>query len=145
MEYAKKVVEQRVAEAIKFDHDFLAGNPHLIALLSTFLDKEDFELDTKLDLVKPAENEAFLKTVYDDLATVDDKVESEQCQERFGQVKNMILEKMKNDGRYRNGRRNSISGSQTSEKRKHDDSSSERRQSRPRTSIPRKKGSVTPQ
>ena len=58
-----------MAETIKTDPSFLANNPHLISLLSLFQDRDDFDVDVENGIVKPVQEEFFLKAVAMDIKT----------------------------------------------------------------------------
>ena len=55
-----------MAETIKTDPSFLANNPHLISL---FQDRDDFDVDVENGIVKPVQEEFFLKAVAMDIKT----------------------------------------------------------------------------
>ena len=97
---AALVTEQKVAETIRTDPSFLTNNPHLISLLSLFQERDDFDVDTENDTVKPVLEEDFLKGVAKDIDTISSQPkvslsEAELYRERLGEVKNLVLNSVK--------------------------------------------------
>ena len=121
---AAQVTEHKVAETIKSDPSFLTNNPHLIPLLSLFQDRDDFTIDAENDIVKPIQEDEFLKSIAIDIDSLShdretNPSEAELLKERLGEVRNLVLENVKKRW-IRKGRRDSI-GSQTSSKRGRED------------------------
>ena len=120
---AASVTEQKVAETIRYDSNFLSNNPHLISLLALFQDRNDFNVDADNDTVEPVFEHEFLKGVgktIDDIAAKTELLpsEAELLKERLGEVKNQVLESVKKRW-IRPGRRDS-SASQMSRLSKRD-------------------------
>ena len=94
-----KITEQRVAEAIKADFGFLSENPQIISLLALFQEREDFEIDLESETVKPINEEAFLPIINENIAEKTDiadlNIPMELVKERFGDVRNKVLEGLK--------------------------------------------------
>lgn len=136
---AAAITEKRLAEAISLDPSYLRDTPHLVTLLAVFQERDDFDIDAENKVVKPVHEEAFLKETVknmmnlSNLESENQHIEIEQCKERLGDVKNQLLESVKQRW-IRPGRRDSF-GSQASynSKRDREDDTDFDRSNRPRT------------
>ena len=97
--HALRITEQKVAESIRSDPTFLSNNPHLIALLALFQEREDFEVDEENMIVKPVKEKDFLRAIQNDIVKLNEKSElplpENLCKERLVEVKNRVLENVK--------------------------------------------------
>ena len=85
----RKTSELKLAEIISTGVTMESDSPHLVTALSATLCEDDFELDVENDQIKP-KNEAFLRNIEQncDLTDAGQK-------ERFGQVRNQVLDRFK--------------------------------------------------
>ena len=94
---AMQITEHRVAEAIKSDYTFLTDNPELLSLLALFQERDDFNVDSDNKIIEPIKEDDFLsnisKNIHDKSKPPDFQVEL--AKERFGEVKNKVLEGLK--------------------------------------------------
>ena len=140
--HASSITEKKLAQAISLDPTYLKDNPHLVTLLAVFQERDDFEVDTENEVIKPVHEDSFLKETLKtvlDLASQSSEslpVQVDLCKERLGDVKNQLLESVKQRW-IRPGRRDSI-GSITSNnsKRKSGDDVSSEKMSRTRIASP---------
>ena len=112
LNFTKNVTEQRILESIS-DPDGFHADPVLIGLYSATLDEEEFDFEeTKenevIDQATRSRRDAFLKNIEDKV----DLKNSEQ-KERFFEIKNQVLEKVK---ATQSSRVRSRSGSRTSKR-----------------------------
>ena len=135
---ASTITERRLAEAISLEPTYLRDNPHLVTLLAIFQERDDFDIDPDTNIVKPVHEETFLKETIKNVEVLtskqfeDQPVQVEQCQERLGDIKNQLLESVKQRW-IRPDRRNSIGSVVSSNsKRNRDTDDSPDRLSRPR-------------
>ena len=139
---ASSITEKRLAEAISLDPSYLKDNPHLVTLLAIFQERDDFDVDTENEIVKPVHEETFLKETEKnvmDLTSQQTEIlpdHVEQCKERLGHVKNQLLDSVKQRW-IRPERRNSICSIASSTGSKRDRSEvSPDRSNRQRTTSP---------
>ena len=136
---AALVTEHKVAETIRSGSSFLTDKPHLIPLLSLFQDRDDFNVDAENEMIKPVQEEDFLKGIVMDIESLSQQTEvsvseADLYKERLGEVKNMVLETIKKRW-IRPGRRDSMS-SQVSSKRDREDDNMADKNSRVRSTSP---------
>ena len=135
------ITEQKVAETIRTDPDFLNKNPHLISLLSLFQERDDFDIDSEKEIVKPVKEDNFLTGVAKDIEnfTKQQEVtssEADLCMERLGNVRNLVLESVKKRW-IKSGRRGSTASQlSTSSKRDRTGENLAEKNSRSRVSSP---------
>ena len=137
---AAGITEKRLAEAISLDPAYLRDNPHLVTLLAVFQERDDFDVDTENDVVKPVHEDTFLMETLTNVMSLNSQtpnsqhMDLDQCKERLGDTKNQLLESVKQRW-MKPGRRNSF-GSQAStvSKRDRDEDSASDRSNRRRTS-----------
>ena len=119
---AASITEKRLAEAISLDPNYLRDSPHLITLLAIFQERDDFTVDMENDTVKPVHADTFLKDTIKNIKELTDQkpelLSNDQCKERLGDIKNQLLDSVKQRW-IKPGRRFSIS-SQTSSSSKRD-------------------------
>ena len=110
---ASAFTERRLAEVISSGPSSLEGNPDLVPLLALLQERDNFNVDTENELIKPVHEANFLletlKTV-ECLSSRDPGIVMEVCKERLGDVKNQLLESVKQRW-IRPGRRNSMGSS----------------------------------
>ena len=140
---ATEITEKRLAEAISLEPSYLRDNPHLVTLLAVLQERDDFDVDAENGVIKPIHEDSFLKNTVDKVFTLSQEaseksIEVELCKERIGDVKNQLLNSVKQRW-IRSGRRDSF-GSQASmgSKRGRDDEPPDERASRIRTPTPQK-------
>ena len=85
----RKTSELKLAEIISTGVTMESDSPHLVTAFSATLCEDDFELDVENDQIKPR-NESFLKNIEQncDLTDAGQK-------ERFGQIRNQVLDRFK--------------------------------------------------
>ena len=134
------ITEKRLAEAISLDPSYLRDNPHLVTLLAVFQERDDFNVDTENEVVKPVHEETFLKETFMNVMNLSNQqsetqpIGLDQCKERIVDVKNQLLESVKQRW-IKPGRRNSIcSLASTNSKRDRDEDIAADRSNRQRTS-----------
>ena len=142
---ASVITEKRQALAISQGEDpaFLEDNPHLVTLLALFQERDDFNVDTENEIVKPVHEESFLKETLDNVMVLASEqpqtlpAQVELCRERLGDVKNQLLESVKQRW-IKSGRRNSICSlaSESSKRSRTGEDDFEDRSHRIRTSSP---------
>ena len=137
---ATVITEKRLAEAISLDPSYLRDNPHLVTLLAVFQERDDFDVDTENGVVKPVHEDTFLKETMENVLSLSNQhstghpIELDQCKERLGDIKNQLLDSVRQRW-IKHGRRNSIcSLASTNSKRDRDEDLSYDRINRPRTS-----------
>ena len=108
---ASTITEKCLAEAINLDPSYLKHDPHLVTLLAIFQDRDDFEVDTENQVIKPVHEDTFIqetvKNVTEFANEQDDSVQG-LCMKRLGDAKNLLLESVKQRW-IPPGRRDSIS------------------------------------
>ena len=91
---ASAFTERRLAEVISSGPSSLEGNPDLVPLLALLQERDNFNVDTENELIKPVHEADFLfetlKTV-ECLSSRDPGIVMEVCKERLGDVKNQLL------------------------------------------------------
>ena len=128
---ASSITEKRLAEVISLDPSNLEGSPDLVTLLAIFQERDDFNVDTENDVIKPVHEEHFLEKTFKnvvDLSSQHPEVKMDLCKERLGNIKNQLLESVKQRW-IRPDRRNSMSSSVvsgTGSKRDRDEKSPDR-------------------
>ena len=139
---ASSITEKRLAEAISLEPAYLRDNPHLVTLLAVLQERDDFDVDTDTEVVKPVHEETFMKETIKNVMELTTKnsellpIQADQCQERLGDVKTQLLESVKKIWIRSGSRRNSIcSESSVYSKRDRDEELSSERSNRPRTSL----------
>ena len=137
---ATAITEKRLAEAISLDPSYLRDTPHLVTLLAVFQERDDFDVDSENGVVKPVHEDSFLKETMENVLSLSKQesvgphIELEQCKERLGDVKNQLLESVKQRW-IKSGRRDSFcSVGSSNSKRDRDEVLSSDRTNRPRTS-----------
>ena len=88
--FARSVTEERLKECLpapSFDDDH---SKVLVALMSSLLDEDSFELDPDTDTFKPKEN--FLKDIEDSL---DSHKDDQLIKQRLEDIKNKLLDRVK--------------------------------------------------
>ena len=132
--------ERRLAELISLKPESLDRNPDLVPLLAILQERDNFSVDTVNDVIKPVHEDQFLEETLKnvvDLSSDHPEIQIDQCKVVIGDIKNQLLESVKNRW-IRPDRRNSIGGSSVvsaGSKRDRDDVSCERN-SRQRRSSP---------
>ena len=110
---ASAFTERRLAKRISFDPANLEGNPDLVPLLAILQERDNFNVDSENEVIKPVHEEEFLletlKNV-EDISSQDPSIEIDHCKEILGSVKNQLLESVKQRW-IRPGRRNSMGSS----------------------------------
>ena len=107
------ITEKRLAEAISLDPSYLRDTPHLVTLLAVFQERDDFNVDSENGVVKPVHEDTFLKETMDKVLSLssqqslDPPIELEQCREQLGDIKNQLLDSVKQRW-IRPGKRDSI-------------------------------------
>ena len=110
---ASSFTERRLAEMISFNPANLEGNPDLVPLLAILQERDNFNVDSENEVIKPIHEEDFLletlKNV-EDISSQDPNIRIDQCKERLGSIKNQLLESVKQRW-IKPGRRNSLGSS----------------------------------
>ena len=70
------ITEKRLAEAISLDPSYLKDNPHLVTLLALFQERDDFDVDTENQIIKPVHEESFLKETVKNVMVLASKQEN---------------------------------------------------------------------
>ena len=86
----RKSNEIKLVEVIKTGTTMESDSPHLVTCYSATLSEDDFELDVEKDLIKPR-HDSFLKNVEEKCDLTD-----EAQRERYGQIRNQVLDRFKN-------------------------------------------------
>ena len=125
---------------ISEDPSNLGGNPDLVPLLAILQERDDFNVDSENDMIKPVNEDNFLEETLKNLVNLSSQhpeIKIDQCKEGLGNVKDQLLESVKKRW-IRPGRRNSMSSSNISggSKRDRDGKSPDRDHSRLRTNSP---------
>jgi septal ring factor EnvC (AmiA/AmiB activator) len=81
--HATAITEKRLAEAVTLDPSYMKDNPHLVTLLAIFQERDDFDVDTENQIIKPVHEESFLKETVKNVMVLASKQEnhSEQQEE----------------------------------------------------------------
>jgi hypothetical protein len=90
LKFARKVTEERLKECLPVPSFVNEHSKVLITLMSTFMDEESFEIDPDTDSLKPRED--FLKDIEDSIGK---DSEGQLVKERFEDVKNKLVERVK--------------------------------------------------
>ena len=119
------------------DPSYLKDNPHLVTLLAIFQERDDFNVDTENDIVKPVHEDTFLKIIIDITSQQKEILpeQLEQCKERLGDVKNQLLDTVKQRW-LKPGRRNSFGSIVSGSSKRDRDEVSPNRSNRPRVISP---------
>ena len=143
-----KITEHRVADAIKADYAFLTDNPQMISLLALFQERDNFEVDSATETVKPIQEDGFLQVVSQDIHEMTQlselPVPMDLVKERLGAVKNKVLESLKGrwikagEGGSRPRRYSNASWISTQSKRNRSSVESDERTNRQRVDSPAK-------
>ena len=138
---AASITEKRLAEVISLDPSNLAGSLDLVPLLASLQERDDFNVDSENLEIKPVHEDSFLEETFKNvinLSSTHPEIEIDQCKERIGNIKNQLLDSVKQRW-IRPGRRNSMSSSinsGTGSKRDRLEDRSEDRETRQRMASP---------
>ena len=87
---ASFITEKRLAEAISLEPAYLRDNPHLVPLLAILQERDDFDVDTDTQVVKPVHEDTFMKETIKNVMELTTKnsellpIQVDQCKERHG-------------------------------------------------------------
>ena len=76
---------------ISLDPSNLEGSLDLVPLLAILQERDDFNVDTENDVIKPVHEENFLEETFKNVVSLSSRhpeIEIDLCKERLGSIKN---------------------------------------------------------
>ena len=104
--HASKLTEKKAVEAIVANTDPLQEDAHLLTMLVLIQDRDKFEVEPVTHKITPADKEAFLNTVTEEVSNFlkeNPKESKEIFLEKVKQMKEQVILRLKDDQRFQPG------------------------------------------